>query len=97
MGDYIYDFDGDPILNNKEIYGKEIQDAKYTCKDSLKRFDYLDFVIMDVDAKVLPWMKRSHDLTLLFKMCKAAEKPLLAMGAGLSQLMYFQATQSRRF
>lgn len=57
--------------------------------DSLKKFDYLDFVIIDVDAALLPWQVKSQDLTLLFRMCKAAEKPVLALGVGMAQLIYF--------
>lgn len=56
----------------------------YRDKDSMKRFDFLDFIIIDAAASVLPWYEKSHKLTLFFKMCKAAEKPVLAMGLGMS-------------
>jgi hypothetical protein len=31
----------------------------YKEESSAKRFDYLDFVIIDVPASVLPWQERS--------------------------------------
>lgn len=71
--------------------------AKYADDDALKRFDHLDCVIIDVDAAVLPWMEKSHELSLLFKMCKLAEKPVLATGAGMAQLVYYCATAGRSF
>ena len=61
-----------------------MEQNKYKNIDCIKKFDYLDFVIMDIDASILPWMSKCHDLTLLFRMCKAAEKPVLAMGNGMA-------------
>ena len=55
----------------------------------------LDFVIIDASASILPWQEKSHKLTLFFKMCKAAEKPVIAMGLGVSQLVYYCATESK--
>ena len=40
-------------------------------------------------------MRKARELLLLFKMCKLAEKPVLAMGAGMAQLVYYCATRGR--
>ena len=88
LSEYVYDIDQENVPVKQ-------QSGLYRDKDSLKRFDALDFVIIDVDASVAPWMSKSKQLTLLFKMCKLAEKPVLATGAGMSQLVYYCATYSR--
>lgn len=96
LKEYIYDFDQDrrpfdyPL--NKRGKNRDL--------DAMKRFDALDCIIMDIDlikegslaSPLLPWMRQAHDLLLLFRMCKAAEKPLLAMGGGMGLLAYFCAT-----
>ena len=52
LKDYVYDVEQDSKAL-KECSGL------YRDRDSLKRFDYLDFVIIDVDAGVAPWMQKS--------------------------------------
>ena len=59
----------------------------------MKRFDNLDFIIVDVDSSILPWSIKAHPLSILMKMCKITEKPVLASGFGLSWLVMFTATQ----
>ena len=59
LGDYIYNFDDDVVTNDKELFPKEMETQKYANMDSLKRFDYLDFVIMDVNSALLPWQVKS--------------------------------------
>ena len=54
LNDYIFDLDS---FRSQSIDEAE-QHIGYDV-DSLKRFDYLDFVIMDVDPSVLPWQKKS--------------------------------------
>lgn len=92
---YLYNFDRDTNLSNLEhqkITPHEYHEM-YLNDEHLKRFDILDMVIIDVDNRVLPWLRKAQDLTLLFKMCKAANKPVLAMQAGMGQLAYYCATQ----
>ena len=89
LDDYIYDFFD---LRGSEISQDPVMLAKNRNLKSLKRFDALDLVIIDIDSAVLPWQKKCRDLLLLFKMCKKAEKPVFAAGGGLFQLMYFCAT-----
>lgn len=86
LDEYIFDFDSDPALNNPSLFSEMTEDqmnAKFKNSDAVKKFDYLDFVIIDVDAQILPWMEKAQDLMLLFRMCKAAEKPVITMGIGM--------------
>ena len=83
LKDYVFDF--------------EKKQADYKNTDSIKRFDYLDIVILDLDPINLPWFKKSRDLQLLFNMCKMADKPLLATGGGMAHLVYYCATAGNNF
>ena len=47
LDDYIYDLFSDPLLRNQPSMQN---------RESLVRFDCLDFVVIDVDARILPWM-----------------------------------------
>ena len=42
-------------------------------------------------------MAKQRNLSMLFRMCKAVNKPVLSMGAGVAQLAFYCATQARRF
>ena len=77
LGDFVYDFEG----------GSEHKNF-----DNVKSFDYLDFIIFDLEQNILPWHPKYKDLNLLFKMCKLAEKPTLACGAGMALLVKYCAT-----
>lgn len=77
LGDYIFDFEG----------GSEHKNY-----DNIKSFDYLDFIILDIDQTILPWIPKYKDLNMLFKMIKLAEKPTLACGAGMALLVKYCAT-----
>jgi hypothetical protein len=70
---------------------------KDTFKDetSAKRFDFLDFVIVDVPGTVLPWMAKSLPLSKLFYQCKITNKPMFFAGAGMAQISYFCAMESK--
>jgi len=50
LDDYLFDFDSDPVLNNPELSAQAMESGKYVDTDCMKKFDYLDFVIMDVDS-----------------------------------------------
>ena len=62
----------------------------------MKRFDLLDFVIIDVPATNLPWQERSNQVTQLFKQCKFTQKPMLALGCGMSQLSFYCAMEGKK-
>ena len=36
------------------------KDGRFSDKNSAKRFDYLDFVIIDTPATIMPWQDRSR-------------------------------------
>ena len=80
------------MLNNPAISKEDMETGKYVNTDCMKKFDYLDFVIMDVDSQYLPWMSKMRDLMMLFRMCKAVNKPILSMGLGMAQLSFYCAT-----
>ena len=82
LDDYLYDYSN--------------FNSKYRDVDSMKRFDFLDMVIIDTDPTILPWMKMSHELMILMNMCKAIDKPLLAMGGGFGQLVYYCSTLGKQ-
>ena len=77
LDNFVYDFDGK---------------SEHTNYDNVKAFDYLDFIILDIDQTILPWHPKYKDLNLLFKMIKLSEKPTLACGAGMALLVKYCAT-----
>lgn len=87
LHDYIFDVDS---YRNEGLNAAD--DAQEYDIDSLKRFDYIDFVIMDIDSSILPWQKKAKQLSMLFQMCKIAQKPVLATGAGMAQIVAYCAT-----
>jgi hypothetical protein len=96
LQDYIFDIDGDPVFSDKKIFTQQEQ-TKFKSQNSLRKFDTIDMIIMDVHASVLPWMKKGHDLTMLFRLCKASNKPVLGFQSAMAQLVFFCATQSKQF
>jgi hypothetical protein len=100
LKDYIYDPDGIQegkhlVHDVKQLFQPALE--KDMCKDenSAKRFDYLDFVLIDVPGTVLPWQERSKQLTDLFYQCKITNKPVFAAGVGMAQVAYFCSMESR--
>ena len=63
--------------------------------NSAKRFDYLDFVLIDSPATLLPWQEKSRQLSLLVKQCKYTNKLLFLTGCGVQQLAYYVAMESQ--
>lgn len=47
---------------------------------------------MDIDSNLLPWQMKCRQLSMLFQMCKVAQKPVLATGAGMAQIVAYCAT-----
>lgn len=100
LKDYIYepeDIDASKILVHdvKQLFTPVLDKDQFKDENSAKRFDYLDFVIVDVPGTVLPWMQKSLPLTKLFYQCKITNKPLFCAGAGMAQIAYFCAMESK--
>ena len=70
---------------------------KFDDQTSIKRFDQIDFIVADVPANILPWQEKMLQLTQLFKQCKYTEKPILLMGSGIAQLVYYCSTESAKY
>lgn len=56
-----------------------------------KKFDYLDFVFVDGEANLLPWLPRARKFFILMKMCKRTKKVLFAAGCGMLMQIYLNA------
>ena len=66
--------------------------SKYSKLDAQKMFDCLDFIFIDGDPNLLPWMRQCEKFALLFRMCKITNKCLFSAGIGLMLLVYWCAT-----
>ena len=62
--------------------------SKYGTEESQKLFDSVDFVFIDGESFVLPWIEKYHKFALLFKMCKLTNKCLFAAGFGINMQVY---------
>lgn len=109
LGDYLYEDDSladlvkppvDEVQAPKDTEQRQPFDPKaedtYKDVNAAKRFDYLDFIVIDVPAYVLPWQERSYQLSQLFKQCKFTNKLVFAAGCGMAQLAYYCATETKR-
>lgn len=63
-------------------------ETPYTSPDARKLFDHLDFVLIDGDASLLPWLPRAEKLVTLIRMCKRTNKLLFAASCGMQAFMY---------
>lgn len=61
-------------------------------KDAEKLFDRLDFIFIDGDANLLPWMRRAQKFLILMRMCKRTNKVVLACSCAMQMLVYLCAT-----
>ena len=66
--------------------------SKYSKPDAQKMFDCLDFIFIDGDPNLLPWMNSCEKFALLFRMCKITNKCLFSAGIGIMMLIYWCAT-----
>ena len=72
LEDYLYEQELDDQSNElgsvKQLFHPpwKNKDERFSDKNSAKRFDYLDFVIVDTPATILPWQEKSKQLTQLF-------------------------------
>jgi len=55
-------------------------------------FDVLDFVFVDGDDSLLPWLEKTRKFLILIRMCKKTKKILFASGFALQILVFLCAT-----
>lgn len=64
----------------------------YSNRDSEKLFDHLDFIFIDGDANMLPWLKRAKKFLILLRMCKNTKKILFACTFAMQMIVFLCAT-----
>ena len=96
MVDYLYDSEIIDVTSKQIFESTDKTNNDFSDKTAMKRFDLLDFVIIDVPATNLPWQERSNQVTQLFKQCKFTQKPMLALGCGMSQLSFYCAMEGKK-
>jgi hypothetical protein len=65
----------------------------YVDSQAEKKFDYLDFVFIDGEPNLLPWLARAKKFFILMKMCKRTKKVLFAAGCGMFMQIYLNASR----
>jgi hypothetical protein len=55
-------------------------------------FDHFDFIFIDGDPNLLPWMLKAKGIMKVFKMAKHSNKCTFAAGIGMILLSYYCAT-----
>ena len=73
------------------IYEKN---TKYDNPEAGKLFGSVDFLMMDGDANLLPWVGRAKLFSTLFKQAKRCNKAIFAAGFAFYLLIYYCATNS---
>ena len=71
-------------------------DSANNSKHNEKRFDLVDIVYIEGDPNVLPWERRNQRIRLLFEMCKATNKTMIACGLGMQLLVHFWAIGEKK-
>eukprot|EP00826_Nyctotherus_ovalis_P031984 TRINITY_DN2579_c0_g1_i6.p1 TRINITY_DN2579_c0_g1~~TRINITY_DN2579_c0_g1_i6.p1 ORF type:complete len:493 (+),score=117.99 TRINITY_DN2579_c0_g1_i6:45-1523(+) len=71
------------------IYEKN---TKYDNPEAGRLFDSTDFLMMDGDANLLPWVGRAKLFGMLFKQAKRCNKAIFAAGFAFYQLIFYCAT-----
>lgn len=79
-------------MGDPEYIIRDISNLDDYLFESQSMFDCLDFVFMDGDPNLLPWMPKAEKFALLFKACKATNKTFFSAGIGLTLLVYYCAT-----
>ena len=64
----------------------------YSNKDSEKLFDHLDFIFIDGDANMLPWLRKARKFLILLRMCKNTKKILFACTFAMQMMVFLCAT-----
>jgi len=77
--------------NNLEDYLYDVYN-KYENKEAEKGFDNLDFIFVDGEANLLPWLPQAHKLRILVRMCAITRKCLFASTFAMQMLIYYCAT-----
>lgn len=85
LEDYLYEpeqsaADKEFKLDIKQLFQKTTTRGQYQDINSAKRFDFLDFIIINVPPEDLPWMQKCQQITQLFKQCKYTNKLMIAAG-----------------
>ncbi|CAG9323794.1 unnamed protein product [Blepharisma stoltei] len=66
--------------------------AGFSSKDAEKLFDHLDFVFIDGDSNLLPWLQHTRKFLTLIRMCKKTKKILFAASFAMQTLVFLCAT-----
>lgn len=82
LDDYLYEYENTIIKEDRQPFDHHHHE-RYDDTNSAKRFDYIDFVIIDGPGTLLPWQEKSRQLTLIVKQCKYTKKPLFIAGCGI--------------
>lgn len=69
------------------------QNSVFTDKQSEKKFDYVDFVFIDGEPDMLPWLPCAYKFLLLLRMCQRAKKVLFAAGCAMLMHVYLCANK----
>ncbi|OMJ75186.1 hypothetical protein SteCoe_25736 [Stentor coeruleus] len=64
----------------------------YSNKDSEKLFDHLDFIFIEGEANILPWLRRARKFLILMRMCKNTRKIVFACNFAMQMLVFLCAT-----
>lgn len=67
--------------------------AGYVDPQAEKKFDYLDFVFIDGESNMLPWLPRARKFFTLMKMCKRTKKVLFTGGCATLMQIYLNASR----
>lgn len=70
-------------------------ETPYTSTDAKKLFDHLDFVFIDGDAGLLPWLPHAERLVTFIRMCKRTNKLLFAASCAMQVFMYIYSFTQR--
>eukprot|EP00743_Colponemidia_sp_Colp-15_P005762 GILK01006194.1.p1 GENE.GILK01006194.1~~GILK01006194.1.p1 ORF type:complete len:851 (+),score=173.04 GILK01006194.1:207-2759(+) len=71
-------------------------DTEFTDREALKAFDHLDFVFIDGDANLLPWLPSCRKINILFRMIQKSNKCLFGCSFVMQMMIYFAALGSEK-
>lgn len=64
----------------------------FLSRDAEKLFDHLDFVFIDGESNMLPWLRKARKFLTLVRMCKRTNKIMFACTFAMQMLVYLCAT-----
>lgn len=71
------------------LYSSE---SSFTKKDSARRFDCLDFILIEGDANIRPWSKSFSKVLILLRMALETRKRIFLGSAGMQALTFLCST-----